>query len=220
MSNEIVALQCPKCGSTLNVGRKEMRFGLEFSCSHCGATSVLIIENHLHVRHEGDRVCATCGRVAGSNARFCQCGAALMSGCLLCKAELPVVHRICDYCGWPNGVDPEKPDGLKLQVQRALKNAESREPDWHSFVDVVAKAQNTLGNDGSRVMSVLLNLLRIHSGEGYELKVCSVICALGDAAIRAIPDIAEIAIANWELHPDRAGDCWVRGFGCSLAERL
>lgn len=116
-----------------------------------------------------------------------------MSVCELCKGEFAVAHRICDKCGWPNGLRPDCPEGLKLQVQRALKNAESREPNWHSFFDIISKAYDQLGCDGPRVARLLLNLLRNPPDEGY-YGAAGIISKLGDPAIRAVPDLAEIAM--------------------------
>jgi predicted RNA-binding Zn-ribbon protein involved in translation (DUF1610 family) len=208
MTGEIVALQCPKCGSTLNVNRKEMRFGLEFSCSHCGTASILIIDNHLHVCRADDRVCAKCGRLASSSAKYCQCGAILINTCQVCRAEFAVVHRICDFCGWPHGLDPESAEGLTLRVQRALRNAESRQPNWNSFIDEVLAARAHLGNDGSRVTELLLDLVRSSIEEsGYDLKATFAIKQLGADAVRAIPNLAKIALSKWESEPHISSRC-------------
>jgi hypothetical protein len=122
--------------------------------------------------------------------------------------EFAVAHGICDFCGWPNGLDPGSAEGLRLRVERALKNAESREPNWISFIDEISAAHAYLGNDGSRVTELLLDLVRRSSEENsYDLKATFAIQRLGADAVRAVPKLAEIAMSKWENDPHCSSNC-------------
>ncbi len=171
----------------MNVERTEMRFGLEFSCSLCGTTSVLTINSLLHYAREGDLVCANCGRLTASGARYCQCGAALLTTCEKCLQEFATAHRICDHCAWPNGLELESADGLKLQVQLALKNASSRNPDWFTLLDAVSKGEDHLQDNGPQVAEHLLNLLRMPSDQGYYPRASWLIAQIGKSGVDAVP---------------------------------
>lgn len=105
MNSEIVALRCPSCGNADSINTREIHYGYEFTCKHCRTTSVLIINRELYVRRPGDHVCTACGRVAPSQARFCQCRAPLVRKCYGCGTEFPADHSICDFCGMPVVVD-------------------------------------------------------------------------------------------------------------------
>ena len=67
-AHEIVALKCPSCGSGANQPSREMSFGAEFRCGHCGATSVLIVDGALialgTLQALGETVCTSCGRTS------------------------------------------------------------------------------------------------------------------------------------------------------------
>ena len=105
VEHEIVALRCPSCGGGTSQPTREMPFGAEFRCDHCGVTSVLIIDRALvplsTLQKQGEKVCTTCGRVALREARFCQEGHALVRECVYndCRREFAVDHKRCDFCG-------------------------------------------------------------------------------------------------------------------------
>src|ERR1035441_4663401 len=103
--HQIVALRCPSCGGGASQPSREMPFGAEFRCDHCGVISVLIIDRALvplsTLQRQGEKVCVACGRVALREGRFCQEGHPLVRRCIspLCGKEFPVDHHRCDYCG-------------------------------------------------------------------------------------------------------------------------
>ncbi len=129
MNAQIIALQCPQCGGTDTVDARVARFGYEFTCKHCKTTSVLVINSKLHIRTGGEHVCVDCGRVASSNARYCQCGASLVAQCRSCLKEFPVDHTLCDFCGWPSGLDPSSPEGHVVRSRRAIKELTNYDPN-------------------------------------------------------------------------------------------
>ncbi len=101
--NEIIALRCPSCGGSPSEPSREMSFGTEFRCNHCGVTSVMIIDKALiplsTLMKQGEKVCAKCGRMALREARFCQEGHTLVQECSVCGKEFSVDHQRCDFCG-------------------------------------------------------------------------------------------------------------------------
>jgi hypothetical protein len=123
-SHEIAPLKCPSCGSSMTGPTKPLAFGAEFSCTHCGSTSVLIINRAMlpvdALQRSGDQVCAACGRVAKVDARFCQDGHKLVRTCLRCAKELAAHHQRCDYCGWPQDVENGTPEADELDLDRAI----------------------------------------------------------------------------------------------------
>lgn len=104
-SPEIVALRCPSCGSGHDQPSREISFGAEFRCDHCGLVCVLIIDRALvplsSLQQRGDKVCIACGRTALREARFCQDGHLLVRTCVYdhCGREFSVDHQRCDFCG-------------------------------------------------------------------------------------------------------------------------
>lgn len=103
IQNEIIALRCPSCGGSPSEPSREMSFGTEFRCNHCGVTSVMIIDKALvplsTLMKLGEKVCTKCGRMALREARFCQAGHSLVQQCQLCSKEFTVDHERCDFCG-------------------------------------------------------------------------------------------------------------------------
>ncbi len=101
MESKILSLICPNCGSADQIIDKDLPFGFEFTCKHCGSNSVLIFNDHLYIPAPGDHICKVCGRVAAKNARFCQCGEPLIRICqnAKCGKEFPIGHTVCDFCG-------------------------------------------------------------------------------------------------------------------------
>jgi hypothetical protein len=104
MGSQIIALECPNCGSSQDVGIEQLHFGCTFVCKHCSTRSVLIVNRRLYVARPGEHICSGCGLVARRSARFCQCGKSLLRYCWLCPKEFPVDHHVCDHCGTPQDV--------------------------------------------------------------------------------------------------------------------
>lgn len=129
MDTSIIALTCPKCGSTDQVINKNVAFGYEFKCQHCQSTSVLIINHQLYIPLPGEYICTFCGRVSDRNARFCQCGKSLIQKCINpeCHREISINHTICDYCGWNQEIKPNTSDGERQLL--SLKIREYVDPD-------------------------------------------------------------------------------------------
>ena len=59
--HQIVALRCPSCGGGASQPSREMPFGAEFRCDHCGVISVPIIDRALiplsTLQKQGEKVC-------------------------------------------------------------------------------------------------------------------------------------------------------------------
>lgn len=144
MTAQVVPLKCPACGSAIESLQGTSPFGSEIRCGYCGATSLLIVDNNLVTRASleasGGRICAACGRVGRGEARYCQCGAALVRRCHWCFAEVPAEHRRCDSCGWIDpgvGVMPEIESRwatfIELLGPRALVLDWEYENQWKHF---------------------------------------------------------------------------------------
>jgi hypothetical protein len=162
-SHEIAPLKCPSCGSSTTGPSKPLAFGAEFSCAHCGGTSVLIINRALHpvdaLQKSGDQVCAVCGRVAKLDARFCQDGHTLVRRCVSqeCLKEFPAHHQRCDYCGWLQEVMPGTLEAEDLELESAIRDLSD------SSAQVIAAALEKVrkaGGSGKRAAASIVNLLQ------------------------------------------------------------
>jgi exoribonuclease R len=127
---ETIALRCPSCGGTDTQSSREMSFGAEFRCNHCGITSVMIIDQALvplsTLMKQGEKVCAKCGRMALREARFCQEGHNLVQQCQICDKEFSVDHQRCDFCG-----------NLVIDsLERIFQGRVTRIVDFGAFVDI------------------------------------------------------------------------------------
>ena len=121
MSPGVASIQCPKCGSSDSTNELPDRFGYRWQCGHCGTTSVLIADRKLYTPRPGDRVCAKCGLVGSSKARYCQCGSLLVQSCRAgCAEEFSITHALCDNCGWPVNLDPLSQEGKSEIAKRAI----------------------------------------------------------------------------------------------------
>lgn len=133
--SEIIPLRCPSCGSADTVGARELRFGFHFTCKHCATPSVLIVGRELYIPKPDEHVCSSCGRVAPSSARFCQCGQAMVHRCTSrwCGTEIPIDHEICSWCGWPRSLAWDTPEGKQREIKSALAKLADRQPisTWH-----------------------------------------------------------------------------------------
>jgi hypothetical protein len=127
---EIIALRCPSCGGGPSQPSRDLPFGAEFRCDHCGVTSVLIIDRALvplsTLQKQGEKVCTTCGRMALREARFCQEGHALVQQCKICGKEFAVDYQRCDFCG---RLVSDSLDGV-------LQGTVTRIVDFGAFVDI------------------------------------------------------------------------------------
>jgi RecJ-like exonuclease len=146
-SHEIIALRCPSCGGGPSEPSREMPFGAEFRCDHCGVTSVLIIDRALvplsTLQRQGEKVCIACGRMALREARFCQEGHALVQRCTSCSKEFAVDHQRCDFCGrLPS-------EGIFLHG--IYQGTVSRIVDFGAFVEIIP------GNDALLHISEIAN---------------------------------------------------------------
>lgn len=125
-SYEIAPLRCPLCGSSTTDSSASRVFGAEFSCAHCGCTSVLIIDQALlpinDLQKAGEKVCTTCGRVALREARFCQEGHSLIRKCFRCSVEFPIDHQRCDSCG----ILQPTSDNWKTEGKRLMQSGDFR----------------------------------------------------------------------------------------------
>ncbi len=162
-SHEIAPLKCPSCGSSTTGPSKPLAFGAEFSCAHCGSTSVLIINRALlpvdALQKSGDQVCAICGRVAKLDARFCQDGHSLVRRCLNqeCLKEFPAHHQRCDNCGWLQDVMPGTPEAADLELESAIRDlSDSSSNVIAAALEKVRKADGR----GKRAVASIVNLLQ------------------------------------------------------------
>lgn len=131
MTAELIALKCENCGNAESIIKPNIAFGNEFTCKYCGTTSVLVINNRLYEPNPGERVCIKCGRVADRNARVCQCTAPLVRKCInpKCLKEFRVDHRICDYCGWDQSVNPTSDEAFNIKLGRSIKDLTDPDPN-------------------------------------------------------------------------------------------
>jgi len=163
--HKIVALRCPSWGGGASQPSRELSFGAEFRCDHCGVISVLIIDRALvplsTLQRQGEKVCIACGRIALREARFCQEGHALGRRCvyLHCGQEFAIDHQRCDFCG-------------KLQcdlpkVHEVYQGTVLRVVDFGAFVDLGGVA------DGLLHVSEVANhrLKNMKEGEQISVKV-------------------------------------------------
>ena len=119
----ILDLRCPSCGGGASGPSREMPFGAEFRCDHCGITSVLIIDRALVplsvLQKQGEQVCIACGRMERREARFCQEGHALVQSCIYCGRDFAVDHQRCDFCG--------RTQDFKIEAMRLLASGVVRD---------------------------------------------------------------------------------------------
>jgi len=203
-SVEIVALRCPSCGNTSNVPEKELKFGYQFICQYCGTVSVLIINRMLYIPLPGEKVCVNCGRVAQRDARFCQCGASLVRTCIFCLKEIPVDHDVCDYCGWPQDVEPSSEAGIKLRVQRAISDFSN--PDW-KIQKKACDALGAIGPAASEAVPALADLIRRSEDREVIKSACEALRGIGPAASEAVPALVDLI--------RRSKDSWVIWSACA-----
>ena len=193
MAVQIIPLSCPKCGNASNVPEKELRFGYMFTCPYCSTTSVLIIDRQLYVPQAGEHVCTTCGRVAPPGARFCQCGQSLVRKCTNCLEEFPIDHNLCDYCGWPQDIDPLSEAAVSMQVQRAIRHLS--DPDakvrWNAI-----QALRRIGPAASAAVPALVEYLKIAEA----LTKIDICMALGEIGPAAVPALVEVLKSSEDEH--------------------
>jgi hypothetical protein len=202
-SHEIAPLKCPSCGSSMTGPSRPVGFGAEFSCAHCGSTSVLIINRALlsvdALHKSGDQVCAVCGRVAKVDARFCQDGHKLVRTCLNydCGKEFPAHHSRCDYCGLLQGVAPGTPEAADLVLELAIRNLSdpSRLHFLHDFAVIEAA-----GRRAKKAVASIVRLMQTNPafspGGDQEFLVVGALTAIGEDARDAAPVLLQRINSN------------------------
>jgi HEAT repeat protein/predicted RNA-binding Zn-ribbon protein involved in translation (DUF1610 family) len=120
MAVQTISLSCPTCGNSSNISAKKVRFGYEFTCPFCSATSVMIIDKQLYAPKPGEVICPQCGNVNPPGARFCSCGALLIEKCHHCFREFAVGQVRCPHCGRLQ-LSGAKQDQLEEIVQSAIQ---------------------------------------------------------------------------------------------------
>ena len=207
-SHEIVPLKCPSCGSSTTGPSKQLAFGAEFSCAHCGCTSVLIINRELvalsSLQKQGEKVCTICGRVAQREARFCQEGHALVRKCINCFAQFAVDHQRCDFCGWLQSVNPDTVEGETLAFDRAVSDLANVDYSkvQESLRVIIAGGGTASGAAATAAVSAILSLMKdpsfrrlshVHEdGHNYTEQSCwKAIGRLGPAARQAVPMVRQ-----------------------------
>jgi DNA-directed RNA polymerase subunit RPC12/RpoP len=197
-SHEITALQCPSCGSSNTGPTKPLAFGAEFSCAKCGGTSVLIINRALlpvdSLQKSGDQVCAMCGRVADRKARFCQDGHKLVRTCLKCNKEFAAHHQRCDYCGWPQDVQPGTPEAHDLELDSAIEDLSDPTLLLGDPRGVVQRALCKIGNVsvtsgcGKRAVASIVRLLQNPQfGQANAILAWNLLAHMGADAAETLP---------------------------------
>ena len=194
MAVQIIPLSCPKCGNASNVPEKELRFGYMFTCPYCSTTSVLIIDRQLYVPQAGEHVCTTCGRVAPPGARFCQCGQSLVRKCTNCLEEFPIDHNLCDYCGWPQDIDPLSEAAVSMQVQRAIRHLS--DPD----AKVRLNAIQALGRIGPAASAAVPAMVEEYLKVAEALTKIHICIALGEIGPAAVPALVEVLKSSEDEH--------------------
>ena len=210
-THEIVALRCPSCGGGVTQPSRDMSFGAEFRCDHCGISSVLIIDRALiplsSLQKQGEKVCIACGRVAQREARFCQEGHALVRRCInstVCQAEFAVDHQRCDSCGWPQDVKPGTNAAEALAFDRAVSDLADPTVSVgyseveHSLTVIQAGVGTASGASATAAASAILSLMMDPSycrkclvndeGINYtEIHCLNALRVLGPAARQVVP---------------------------------
>ncbi len=204
MAVQIIPLSCPKCGNASNVPEKELRFGYMFTCPYCSTTSVLIIDRQLYVPQAGEHVCTTCGRVAPSGARFCQCGQSLVRKCTNCLEEFPIDHNLCDYCGWPQDIDLLSEAAVPIKVQRAIQRLS--DPDEY----IKRYACQELGDIGPAASAAVLPLVEVLKSSEDKVTQENACDALGKIGPAAVPALVEVIKSSGDESTKETA-CWPLG---------
>ncbi len=155
MNSEIIALQCPSCGSSDTADSRAVHFGREFTCKRCKTTSVLVINSKLHIRSFGEHVCMACGRVASAKARFCQCGSSLVQKCRWCTGEFPVDHALCDSCGRSVAINPESAEGQELKEKELIQLLSSNDRDAVSSASFLLSTMAVSSTGTEAIVNIL-----------------------------------------------------------------
>jgi predicted RNA-binding Zn-ribbon protein involved in translation (DUF1610 family) len=213
--HEIVALRCPSCGGGITQPSREMAFGAEFRCDHCGITSVLIIDRALvplsSLQKQGEKVCTACGRVAQREARFCQEGHALVRKCTKCLAEFAVDHQRCDSCGWPQSVKLDTVEGEALAFDRAVSDlADPSYSVLHDALKVITAGGGTASSAAVTAAASAIHSLMmdpsfrrrsyVNSYNGVndtEMCCLEALATLGPAARQAVPMLQQRIEEMW-----------------------
>ncbi|NJL96178.1 MAG: HEAT repeat domain-containing protein [Anaerolineae bacterium] len=218
LAAHIQPLTCPQCGNTNNAFGREMRFGLEFTCGFCGATSVLVIDQRLYQPNPQESVCLNCGRVSPVGTPFCQCGAPLLQNCIQCSERFAVHHRRCDHCGWDQDVPLRSPQGAELQVRLWVQDALRADPNRQKIArdqlnrsaprmmpgllrvlevgnrderSILLQTLTSIGPLGAPAVPVLLRLL--HQGDAFErYHSVEALASIGAPAAEAVPQLVEL----------------------------
>jgi hypothetical protein len=221
-SHEIAPLNCPSCGSSTTGPTRPLAFGAEFTCAHCGSTSVLIINRALMLadalQATGDQVCAICGRVARREARFCQDGHKLVRECLKCHHEFAAHHHRCDDCGWPQSTIPGTSEADAIELERAIQDLGDRSA--HVVCTALATIRST-GRRASRAVPAIIDLLtdtaRFNSrnqnpNRPVDQHAWYTLASMGEVAAGAAPILQQLL----RERPDGHWAAWSNGTGYCL----
>jgi HEAT repeat protein len=74
-----------------------------------------------------------------------------------CFKEFPVDHNICDYCGWPQDIDPSSEAGIKLKVQRAISDLSNPDPEIQGKA---CEALKEIGPAAAEAVPALIELIK------------------------------------------------------------
>lgn len=183
---QTVPLRCPNCSNVDRVEFSALKFGFEFQCKYCATTSVLAINNQLIIPSAGERICANCGNVNPSSTEVCTCGAPLTRACVNpdCRRTFPVYHQACDFCGFPQHVDPNSPAGATIRGQLALRELMSKNSQ------VRRRGAQKLARLGKRAAFAAPYIVPLVKRD--PINACYVLCEMGDAGAPAVPPLIEL----------------------------
>lgn len=193
MKPEIIALQCPSCGSSETVDVHYAQFGHEFTCRHCKTISVLVINNKLYRCSPVERVCTACGRVAVSPTRYCQCGSSVVAQCISCLQEFPIDHQLCDSCGWRVGVNPESIDGQDLRTERAITNLTNHDDS------IVSDAVNQLSCVIKPTPKSAEVVLKFYTERPTRSDALSILASMGSSGLDALVQLTRSGVPSADL---------------------
>jgi HEAT repeat protein len=221
MSVQTLSLSCPTCGNASNLASRQVRFGYEFTCPFCSATSVMIIDKQLYALKAGEVVCPQCGNVNPADARFCNCGALLVDKCTYCFREISVTQKRCNHCGrlqLKNATDEQLETVAQAAIQQLSSPSEATrlhacedlrlcgplaEPatpllnkillhDSSQHVRIAACQVLSAINPGSGVVGTLLEALKKDYDNDVRRAVCETLDGIGTQAAEAAPLLCEI----------------------------
>jgi HEAT repeat protein len=110
-----------------------------------------------------------------------------------CFKEFPVDHDICDYCGWPQDVEPSSEAGVRFKVQRAIRNLSNPDPEIQK---AACWALEAIGPAASEAVPALVDLIKRSENDWVVWRACRALRRIGPAASEAVPALAYLIMRS------------------------